>query len=69
MDWFPKNVYADVRSDEKNSTVMVYNKRNLDTPRIRKDHGGYLRIFDGKRWFTRAVTIDLLHYQQKEYRL
>lgn len=61
MDWFPENVYSDIRSEEKNSTMMAYHKNNLDTLRIRKDHGGYLRIFDGKRWFAHATTIDLLH--------
>jgi TldD protein len=53
---YPKDLYVDNRIEEKDSTVMVYQKKTLDSLQVRKDQGMYLRLFDGKRWYTNASS-------------
>lgn len=56
MDWYPKNLYADVREEETDSTFITIKKKQLDNLRIRKNHGRYIRVFDGEKWFSSSSS-------------
>lgn len=56
MNWYPKNLYVDIREEETDSTFIMIKKKQIDNMRIRKNNGKYIRVFDGNKWFSSSSS-------------
>lgn len=56
MYHFPSNLYADVRVEDVAQTVITYENFTLKQNKTSRERGAFLRVWDGKRWYTSAIT-------------
>lgn len=56
MYHFPSNLYADVRVEDVVQTVITYENFILKQNKTSRERGAFLRVWDGKRWYTSAIT-------------
>lgn len=56
MYTFPKNLYTDVRIEDVSYTEITYRNGDLIQNLKRNMKGGFIRIFDGKRWYYSSTT-------------
>lgn len=61
---FPKNLYTDVRIEDISYTEITYRNGDLMQNLKRNTKGGFIRIFDGKRWYYSSTT-DIDNIQQE----
>lgn len=74
MYTFPKNLYTDVRIEDVNYSEITYRNGELTQNLKRNYKGGFIRIFDGSRWYYSSTTdvdniqdeIDKLELMAKE---
>lgn len=53
---FPKNLYTDVRIEDFSVSEITYQNGEL-TQNLKRNHkGGFIRIFDGERWYYSSTT-------------
>ena len=53
---FPKNLYTDVRLEDASVSEITYQNGELRQNLKRNHKGGFIRIFDGKRWYYSSTT-------------
>jgi len=53
---FPKNLYTDVRLEDVSVSEITYQNGELMQNLKRNTKGGFIRIFDGKRWYYSSTT-------------
>lgn len=53
---FPKNLYTDVRLEDASVSEITYQNGELMQNLKRNSKGGFIRIFDGKRWYYSSTT-------------
>ena len=53
---FPKNLYTDVRLEDVSVSEITYQNGELRQNLKRNTKGGFIRIFDGKRWYYSSTT-------------
>lgn len=53
---FPKNLYTDVRIEDFSVSEITYQNGELRQNLKRNHRGGFIRIFDGKRWYYSSTT-------------
>lgn len=56
MFTFPKNLYTDVRLEDASVSEITYQNGELMQNLKRNSKGGFIRIFDGKRWYYSSTT-------------
>lgn len=56
MYQFPKNLYTDLRIEERFNTLIRYKKNEVQEIKVRKNIGAFVRIYDGTRWYYSSVT-------------
>ncbi|WIV12332.1 TldD/PmbA family protein [Proteiniborus sp. MB09-C3] len=56
MYTFPKNLYTDVRLEDASVSEITYQNGDLMQNLKRNRRGGFIRIFDGKRWYYSSTT-------------
>lgn len=53
---FPKNLYTDVRIEDFSVSEITYENGQLRQNLKRNHRGGFIRIFDGERWYYSSTT-------------
>lgn len=53
---FPENLYTDVRLEEVSISEITYENKELRQNLKRNHKGGFIRIFDGERWYYSSTT-------------
>ncbi|MBF0409786.1 MAG: TldD/PmbA family protein [Candidatus Riflebacteria bacterium] len=53
---FPEGLFTDVRIEDSFETAILNRNGTLEQLRERKYQGAFIRVFDGKRWYTSATT-------------
>lgn len=53
---FPKNLYTDVRLEDASVSEITYQNGELMQNLKRNHKGGFIRIFDGERWYYSSTT-------------
>lgn len=53
---FSKDLYCDVRIEEVTETKIAYNLGEVEESKVRKYKGGFIRIFDGIRWYYSSTS-------------
>ena len=53
---FPDGVFTDIRTESTITTRIEYVDGSLQVMKTRKEQGAFVRIFDGKRWYTGSTT-------------
>jgi TldD protein len=53
---FPEGVFTDIRTENIITTRIEYVDGVLQVMKTRKEQGSFIRVFDGKRWYTGATT-------------
>lgn len=53
---FPKNLYTDVRIEDVNYSEITFRNGELSQNLKRNYKGGFIRIFDGNRWYYSSTT-------------
>lgn len=61
---YPKDLYTDVRIEEIYETKIVYELGEVQELKTRSHEGGFIRIYDGRRWYYSATT-DLINLQKE----
>lgn len=56
MYTFPENLYTDVRLEDASVSEIAYQNGELMQNLKRNHRGGFIRIFDGKRWYYSSTT-------------
>src|SRR5690554_5593399 len=56
MYTFPENLYTDVRLEDASVSEITYQNGELMQNLKRNHRGGFIRIFDGKRWYYSSTT-------------
>lgn len=56
MFTFPKDVYADVRIEDRFSTGITYLNGMLKENKVRREKRAFIRVFDGKMWYYASTT-------------
>ncbi len=64
MYTFPENLYTDVRLEDASVSEIAYQNGELMQNLKRNYRGGFIRIFDGKRWYYSSTT-DVDHIQEE----
>jgi TldD protein len=62
MFMFHEGLYTDVRIEEVFETKIVFTQGSLDESKIRKYKAGFVRVYDGNRWYY-ASTSDFTNIQ------
>ena len=60
---FKEGCYADVRIEDRSSTVISYKAGELEEMKNRTQKQAFLRVYDGKLWYYASVT-DVEHIQE-----
>ncbi|WP_352420359.1 TldD/PmbA family protein [Proteiniborus sp.] len=68
MYTFPKNLYTDVRLEDASVSEITYQNGELMQNLKRNHKGGFIRIFDGQRWYYSSTT-DIDNIQEEINRL
>ena len=63
MIQFKEGFYADIRIEDRSSTVIAYQAGVLDEMKNRVEKQAFLRVYDGKLWYYASVT-DIEHLQK-----
>ena len=63
MYQFPRNLYTDVRIEERFDTKISFRKDKLEAQKVRRNKGAFIRVFDGSRWYYSSIT-DLNRIQE-----
>lgn len=63
MIQFREGFYADIRIEDRSSTVIAYQAGVLDEMKNRLEKQAFLRVYDGKMWYYASVT-DVEHLQR-----
>lgn len=53
---FPENLYTDVRLEDVFISEITYQNKELKQNLKRNHRGGFIRIFDGERWYYSSTT-------------
>ena len=53
---FPENLYTDVRLEDTSISEITYQNGELRQNLRRNHKGGFIRIFDGQRWYYSSTT-------------
>jgi TldD protein len=53
---FPPGLYIDVRIEETFDTKISFKKNTLQEQKLRNNKGGFIRVFDGHRWYYSSTT-------------
>ena len=61
---FPENLYTDVRLEDASVSEITYQNGELRQNLKRNHKGGFIRIFDGQRWYYSSTT-DLENIQEE----
>ena len=48
---FPRDLYVDVRVEESFDTQIRFKQLDLQSQKVRKEKGAFIRVFDGQRWY------------------
>lgn len=60
---FKEGFYADIRIEDRSSTVISYKAGELEEMKNRTQKQAFLRVYDGRLWYYASVT-DLGHLQE-----
>lgn len=60
---FREGFYADIRIEDRSSTVIAYKAGVLENMKNRLEKQAFLRVYDGKLWYYASVT-DVEHLQK-----
>ena len=60
---FKEGFYADIRIEDRSSTVIAYQAGVLEEMKNRVEKRAFLRVYDGKLWYYASVT-DVEHLQK-----
>lgn len=63
MIQFRDGFYADIRTEDRSSTVISYKDGALEEIKSRAERQAFLRVYDGKLWYYASVT-DVEHLQK-----
>ncbi len=63
MIQFRDGFYADIRTEDRSSTVISYKAGSLEEMKTRGERQAFLRVYDGKLWYYASVT-DVGHLQE-----
>lgn len=61
---FPKGLYTDVRLEDISLAEITYQNGDLSENLNRKSKGGFIRIYDGQRWYYSSTT-DISNIQKE----
>ncbi len=53
---FPENLFADVRVERTDTTVIRIDDGKLMQNKVKSEQGAMIRVFDGARWYYSAIT-------------
>ena len=53
---FPRDLYVDVRIEESFDTHIRFKQLKLQSQKVRKEKGAFIRVFDGERWYYSSTT-------------
>ena len=53
---FPRDLYVDVRVEESFDTQIRFKQLDLQSQKVRKEKGAFIRVFDGQRWYYSSTT-------------
>lgn len=53
---FPQGLFSDIRIEDTISTKIEYEDGALQILKTRREQGAFIRVFDGKRWYTASTT-------------
>ncbi|MCK9525207.1 MAG: hypothetical protein M0R49_04685 [Limnochordia bacterium] len=59
---FPRDLYVDVSLEESFDTQIRLKELDLQSQKVRKEKGAFIRVFDGERWYYSSTT-DTEHIQ------
>ena len=53
---FPRDLYVDVRVEKSFDTQIRFKQLDLQSQKVRKEKGAFIRVFDGQRWYYSSTT-------------
>ncbi len=53
---FPEGLFTDIRIEDTTATKIEYEDGILQVLKTQREQGAFIRVFDGKRWYTASTT-------------